>query len=247
MLFRRISQHVKDQNWMAVAIDFAIVVLGVFLGMQVNNWNEDRQALAEERTLLLRLLDETIELQGVRESERANYQRITQTLGEAWRIVLSAETGVIMPQGLCDAIATSHIMTRPSDDTPSLEEALGRGRIALIRSEEIQIQLRRIALSQRKQRSQFEELASDPFRLGHLYPGFFPIYELQGAVAIGEGNQAPISGLVGGGCNLQLMQSSLGFQQTFLDNSMRIEGLVSSYSEFDEELEKLKAAIQRNS
>ena len=42
MLLRRISKHVKDQNWFAVLIDFAIVVVGVFIGLQVANWNEAR-------------------------------------------------------------------------------------------------------------------------------------------------------------------------------------------------------------
>ena len=42
MLFRTISEHVKNQNWVAVAIDFLIVVIGVFIGIQVANWNEGR-------------------------------------------------------------------------------------------------------------------------------------------------------------------------------------------------------------
>ena len=42
MLLRRITQHVKDQNWFAVLIDFAIVVFGVFIGIQVSNWNATR-------------------------------------------------------------------------------------------------------------------------------------------------------------------------------------------------------------
>ena len=42
MLFRSISEHVKNQNWVAVAIDFLIVVIGVFIGIQVANWNEGR-------------------------------------------------------------------------------------------------------------------------------------------------------------------------------------------------------------
>lgn len=42
MLLRRITQHVQDQNWFAVSIDFAIVVLGVFIGIQVANWNDAR-------------------------------------------------------------------------------------------------------------------------------------------------------------------------------------------------------------
>jgi hypothetical protein len=42
MLLRRINEHVKAQNWFAVAIDFIIVVVGVFMGIQIGNWNESR-------------------------------------------------------------------------------------------------------------------------------------------------------------------------------------------------------------
>lgn len=43
MLLRRVSQHVNEQNWFAVALDFVIVVAGVFIGLQVSQWNEDAQ------------------------------------------------------------------------------------------------------------------------------------------------------------------------------------------------------------
>lgn len=42
MLLRRITQNVKDQNWTAIAIDFVIVVTGVFLGLQVQEWSSER-------------------------------------------------------------------------------------------------------------------------------------------------------------------------------------------------------------
>lgn len=42
MLLRRITEHVKAQNWTAVALDFVIVVVGVFIGIQVSNWNAAR-------------------------------------------------------------------------------------------------------------------------------------------------------------------------------------------------------------
>jgi hypothetical protein len=42
MILRSLTKHVKDQNWFAVWIDFAIVVVGVFIGIQVANWNGDR-------------------------------------------------------------------------------------------------------------------------------------------------------------------------------------------------------------
>ena len=42
MILRSITKHVKDQNWFAVGIDFCIVVFGVFLGIQIGNWNDSR-------------------------------------------------------------------------------------------------------------------------------------------------------------------------------------------------------------
>jgi hypothetical protein len=42
MLLRRVMEHVRDQNWSAIGIDFVIVVVGVFIGIQVSNWNSER-------------------------------------------------------------------------------------------------------------------------------------------------------------------------------------------------------------
>jgi hypothetical protein len=40
MLLRRVAEHVRQQHWTAIGIDLAIVVLGVFIGLQVANWNQ---------------------------------------------------------------------------------------------------------------------------------------------------------------------------------------------------------------
>lgn len=42
MLLRRMIEHVKAQNWTAVGLDFFIVVVGVFIGIQLGNWNDAR-------------------------------------------------------------------------------------------------------------------------------------------------------------------------------------------------------------
>lgn len=69
MLLRRITEHIKAQNWTAVGLDFFIVVVGVFIGIQVANWNdgriegENRARYLDELTLDLELaiaeIDET--------------------------------------------------------------------------------------------------------------------------------------------------------------------------------------------
>lgn len=58
MLLRRITEHVRVQNWTAIALDFVIVVVGVFIGIQVSNWNENRAFEKREQMLLRGLQDE---------------------------------------------------------------------------------------------------------------------------------------------------------------------------------------------
>lgn len=58
MILRRITEHVKAQNWFAVGLDFVIVVVGVFIGIQLGNWNEARAHRAGERAFLTQLRDE---------------------------------------------------------------------------------------------------------------------------------------------------------------------------------------------
>ena len=55
MILRRITQHVKEQNWFAVFLDFFIVVVGILIAFQITNWNEARLDSQRERVILERL------------------------------------------------------------------------------------------------------------------------------------------------------------------------------------------------
>jgi hypothetical protein len=59
MILRRIAEHVKAQNWTAVALDFVIVVSGVVIGLQVSNWNDARSDRRDYEAALDRLRTET--------------------------------------------------------------------------------------------------------------------------------------------------------------------------------------------
>ena len=58
MIFRRLKAHVEKENWFAVAIDFAIVVIGVFIGLQVSTWNANRLAGLDYEAAVDRYRDE---------------------------------------------------------------------------------------------------------------------------------------------------------------------------------------------
>ena len=55
MILRRVIQHVKKQEWTAIGIDFLIVVLGVFVGIQVSNWNAERETSKKSAVFTERL------------------------------------------------------------------------------------------------------------------------------------------------------------------------------------------------
>lgn len=89
MVVRRFREHVADQNWFAVLIDVGIVVLGVFLGTQVNNWNERRIEGEQARDYRARLIDE-LDFNAQQFRTQAAYYRQAQDYG---RQALAALTG----------------------------------------------------------------------------------------------------------------------------------------------------------
>jgi hypothetical protein len=69
MLLRRIKHHIVNENWFAVFVDFVIVVVGVYVGIEVSNWNEARQEDLRAQQYLERIggdLSTDLELAGYR-------------------------------------------------------------------------------------------------------------------------------------------------------------------------------------
>ncbi len=58
MILRRVIQHVRKQEWTAIAIDFVIVVIGVVVGIQVSNWNIDRETRRKAEVFSERLTND---------------------------------------------------------------------------------------------------------------------------------------------------------------------------------------------
>lgn len=61
MRLRKLKQHFLNQEWMAVSLDLVIVILGVFLGLQLGNWNSEKEQFSlyqnSQQRLLLEIRD----------------------------------------------------------------------------------------------------------------------------------------------------------------------------------------------
>ncbi|MBT8448690.1 MAG: hypothetical protein KJO69_03320 [Gammaproteobacteria bacterium] len=83
MILRSVTKHINEQNWFAVWVDFVIVVVGVFVGIEVANWNEVQNERADEKVIIERLIDEfevNLEVLASDKAEHVEVVKATNTL-----------------------------------------------------------------------------------------------------------------------------------------------------------------------
>ena len=147
MIFRRFSQNIRRQDWFALFLDLLIVVVGIYLGLQVDAWNSDRQDRVTEREYLERLLadmnesiDAQIEIQ--REFEE--------------NIIATDYLGKFQRDGNFDTVDESKLITglnaigwvvRPATNMVTIRELQSTGNISLIQDVAIRTAIGRFEMS----------------------------------------------------------------------------------------------------
>jgi len=135
MIFRRIKTHIAMENWFAVFIDFCIVVVGVFMGLQVANWNAARVDRADEKIFLNALHQDIVEAERI--SKRILNMRIASfnNLENAVDILFERTPWRELGNEECNAIGNSHIAGIIWTDLPSLSGLRDAGRTGIIRDD----------------------------------------------------------------------------------------------------------------
>ncbi|MFL6758043.1 MAG: hypothetical protein ACJ8E4_01265 [Sphingomicrobium sp.] len=112
MVIRRIREHVTTHNWFAVAVDLLIVVLGVFIGTQANNWNEARLERAAGAESLREIMEDLRNNEVDLASRRAYYGDVRTHSIAALR-ALESDGAPRGEQFLIDAYQASQVWARP--------------------------------------------------------------------------------------------------------------------------------------
>tara|TARA_R110000803_G_scaffold1052_1_gene3584 strand:+ start:1873 stop:2619 length:747 start_codon:yes stop_codon:yes gene_type:complete len=137
MILRRLTKHVKDQNWFAVALDFLIVVVGVFIGIQVANWNDARADRGQAADLMTRIVSEATTAR----SEMSRYIEVHQGISDdAARFALALkdkDSCMAMGDELTILIISIADFPPPRFSLANAEQALNTGSLSLIRSTSI--------------------------------------------------------------------------------------------------------------
>ena len=143
MILARLSRAIREQNWLAVAIEFVIVIAGVVIGFQISAWNAEREAAARVDLALVRLQAETEEtIRTLRSRIAMNAERqADQTL-----MVHVAMTGELLPEDTETferAVAQLMYFSRPPVQQSTYLALEQSGDLALITDRELVAELNR--------------------------------------------------------------------------------------------------------
>lgn len=130
MVIRRIREHAAAQNWFAVAIDLAIVVLGVLIATQVSNWNEARIERNQGSDYRLRLVAD-LRANETDLLERQAYYSGMRKHAEAALAALQRPANGDDAAFLVDAYMASHTLRRESKRF-TYDELVSTGRFGQI-------------------------------------------------------------------------------------------------------------------
>ncbi|WP_290497884.1 hypothetical protein [Hyphomonas sp. UBA4494] len=133
MILRRLTNAIRRRDWFTVVIETLIVVLGVFLGLQVNNWNVVRGNRVAEANFMERLHPDIVRVEQSSERVRARRVSVVDDLRSATEVIFDVVERDRLTQAECMAIATSHYYNINVLSLPSVTELTNAGRLSIIR------------------------------------------------------------------------------------------------------------------
>ena len=134
MILRRFIKHVSDQNWFAVGLDVCVVIVGIFLGMQVTDWNERRQTMALERQYITQLIQE---MEASHSSTDANISASLQSLNRGIAIHSALDSAAAireLDEDLSTYFSGSFLIASPRLQTATLNHLVQSGELSKISS-----------------------------------------------------------------------------------------------------------------
>ncbi|NKI36378.1 hypothetical protein HFP89_14500 [Wenzhouxiangella sp. XN79A] len=229
MILRRVTEHVKAQNWFAVGIDFFIVIAGVFIGIQVANWNDARRDRDAEALYLDRLHRELSTISPLVEQDHKDQRDRLERLDEV-RMFLATGLGIERLDGRhCGALSQSHIFADTIFYPATIKELIATGRIVLIRDDATRTEI--LSFDQNNERLEQirTDIQIDRVLLARKYPQLI-------IAGLGEWEDAI--------CDFEAMSLNQSYLNDFIDNMRRYAAYVSNVTGRQSEvIESLRGTI----
>jgi type II secretory pathway pseudopilin PulG len=141
MILRRLAGAIRRQDWFTVLIEIMIVVIGVVLALQVQQWAQDRQERQTEAAYLSRLYDEVLALEATRSPLIAFRENIYSNAYSALPVVVGLEQRTLREEE-CFGMGFLSILSNPTSNLAILNELQTTGRLDLVQDEKLKSSIR---------------------------------------------------------------------------------------------------------
>jgi hypothetical protein len=175
MILRRLAGAFRRQDWFTVSLEIAIVMIGIFLGLQVNAWNQSRIDRAEEAVFLQALYQDVLELET--NSTELIELRVEElkAIGSASDVLFGRVEWRELTEFECDAVSTSHSPGIVATSLPSWTALRDAGRTSIVRNAELRQGLATLT-QKRESLDRIMEVAEiSNYNLLYAHPDFFEI------------------------------------------------------------------------
>lgn len=133
MILRRLAEGIREQNWFTVVLEIFIVVTGIFIGLQMDDWNQQRIDRADGLFYLERLHNDILLTEQMADRLRTRRLTLILPLSEAADVLFDPTGQAELTEEHCFALATSSYHNINVSGLPSLAELMSTGRVAIIR------------------------------------------------------------------------------------------------------------------
>ena len=79
MILRRMADGIRQQDWFTVIVEVLVVVVGIFLGLQVDDWNQARENRHAEQEFLNRLHEDVLNAERAYKMGKIPYSKYKET------------------------------------------------------------------------------------------------------------------------------------------------------------------------
>lgn len=244
MILRKIAEALRAQSWLTVILEVLIVVVGIFIGLQADSWNESRIDRAKERAYLYRLegdvgRDTELLSQSIRES-----RQWLDGIVFAWRTI---EDPTLLDESPCQFVAgiqSASFSFFPVLHDHTFAEIVSSGHLSLVRSPELKDELSRYYTEHESAGQWMESYRQLNVDYGTLFAGVLSRHQLQALNRYTDENICEITaeeardarqkfmdrdGLVDWLPRLEMRQDSLSRRlQTSYEHAQRLSMLISA-------------------
>ncbi len=138
MIIRSFSKHLEDQNWFGLFLDFVVVVLGIFLGLQVADWNQARLDRQEAVYHLNFLYEELSEAVVSAEEEIEKSQEVLRDSFHASMLLSKDDWTATDRDRFQELVSATYQLWGPKHRPVSLRRMIDDGKLDLIESKSVQ-------------------------------------------------------------------------------------------------------------